>query len=816
MNRWLLLPAGLALGIALQGLWSASVVGLLLCWALLAGVCAWRASRRWRWVLCLACLCGLWGSFWGNWRAPAASAGDISRLAPAPKLGVSGRISTDLELLGAERWRVRVDQLQLTDRAKTPLAGSTLVYFQQTAPVVYRIGDRVEIRGRLTAVPAAMNFGAFSYRDYLARQQIFSLIFAQTLRLEQAATGSWLPARHLQSLRLDLVRRLESHLPLGSARILASLIVGEQAAPVPKELKAVFQAVGLQHVLAVSGFQVQLVVLSLLGLCLALRLPRSLCFGVALLGLWGFVGLTGGPPSVLRAACVASLGLLGFLRFRQADPLWALALGGSALLLWQPALLQDIGFQFSMLATAGLLLSTRPLMQYLGFLPLPLAGLCAPVLAAQCWVLPAQLFHFGSLSWLFLPANLLAGLITTALTWLALAGMLCGYLSNTLQGWVLLPAHALVLLLLQVLEALLQLPAPLWQLRPLPLGATVLAYLVLGLLCCGSALRAVFQRGRGRCLVLGLIMAVPLVLAGRSWSENLRCPVRVTYLAVGQGDSTLIEAAGQVILIDAGPRWPSETAPSGFQDAGERHILPYLQQRGIRRIDLAILSHPHLDHYGGFVTLAAHIPIQHFVTVAGAEHPPVAETDAYAALLQQLAAENIRVSTVSHGALRELAPGLRLLFWQPLADATTAHAHEGPDADETEAEAVEYASLNNRSLVVQLLHGGVSFLFSGDLEAAGEAQLLATPGFQPRHQIVKVPHHGSKTSSTPAFLAALQAREAIVSVGERNRFQHPSAAVVAAYQAQGSRVWRTDTDGAICICSQGSRYTVQTARSARR
>ncbi|MBF2053508.1 MAG: DNA internalization-related competence protein ComEC/Rec2 [Candidatus Sericytochromatia bacterium] len=813
MRRWLLLPGGLALGTGFQGFELLSLSVLIIGWGVVAAAVAVFCPRRWRWVLCLACLSGLWGSFWASWRAPAAAPSDISRLAPAPRLRFSGRVCSDLEALGADRWRVAVDQLQLADQTESQLTGKTLVYFKQTAAVTYRIGDRIQIKGRLGQVPAALNFGAFSYRDYLARQQVFSLVFADTVSLQQAATGSMQPERLLQGLRLDLVRRLEAHLPLGSARILASLIVGEKAAPVPEEIKAVFQAVGLQHVLAVSGFQVQLVVLSLLGLCLALRLPRSLCFGLALLGLWGFVGLTGGPPSVLRAACVASLGLLGFLRFRQADPLWALALGGSALLLWQPALVQDIGFQFSMLATAGLLLSTRRLLGYLGFLPLPLAGLCAPVLAAQIWVLPAQLLHFGSLSWLFLPANLLAGLITTALTWLALAGMLCGYLSSTLQGWVLLPAHALVTLLLQMLEALLQLPSPLWQFRPLPLGAVVLAYALLGFWIAGHGPAVGLSRTRRQRLLLAMLLALPLVLAGRSWSESLRCPVRVTYLAVGQGDSTLIEAAGQVILIDAGPRWPSETHPSGFQDAGERHILPYLQQRGIRKIDLAILSHPHLDHYGGFFSLAAQLPIAEFMTVASEDSASEKRPDSggtYPALLKHLKAKGTRLTHVPHGGWRELASGLRLVFWQPLAETQTGHTHAGEDA-----EAAEYASLNNRSMVVQLRHRDLAFLFSGDLESAGEQHLLATPGFQARHQIVKVPHHGSKTSSTQAFLAAVQPREAIVSVGERNRFQHPSADVLARYQAQGSRVWRTDTDGAVCICSQGQGYTVQTARSAR-
>ncbi|MEZ0372437.1 MAG: ComEC/Rec2 family competence protein, partial [Candidatus Sericytochromatia bacterium] len=286
-----------------------------------------------------------------------------------------------------------------------------------------------------------------------------------------------------------------------------------------------------------------------------------------------------------------------------------------------------------------------------------------------------------------------------------------------------------------------------------------------------------------RLVLLACVLTAPL-LSGALWlGERHHCPVSVTFLAVGQGDAALIETPSMVILVDAGPRWETD---AGWEDAGKRDILPYLQRRGIRRIDLAITSHPHLDHYGGYYSLVEKLKIGRFITVRGAGDSP-----AYLALLTALQKKGVAFEYVQNGSLLPLAQGLKLIFWQPLADPQ--------------------ASLNDQSLVVQLVHQDVRFLLSGDLEAAGEAALLAMPGFEPHHSILKVPHHGSSTSSTDDFLAQVAPAEAIVSVGERNKYHHPTPEVMERYAGLGIRTWRTDQNGAVCVCSRGKGYEIRTA-----
>lgn len=723
-------------------------------------------------LLCISL--GLIGIVWASLRSPAPSQQDPAHFAPAERVTLTGTLASDITPKGGQRWMLDLDTQSLKVQGSSQtLSGKLRVHLKTEQLPALRIGDTVSVSGRLARPQPALNFGAFSYRDYLRHQGIFAVVYARDINKIQNGPA-WAPFRLLQGLRMQILSGFERGLPIEQARLLGSLLLGAGASPVPEKIQQNFQATGLQHVLAVSGFQVQLLVLGVLGLCLLLRLPRLASVLICLGCLWTFVALTGFPASVLRAGMVASLGLLGYLRFRSLDPVAGLLLGCGGLMLLDPHLLFDIGFQFSALATFGLILLSPVLIKKADWLPLPVSGALTPILAAQLFVLPAQLYHFGSFSWLFLPANLLAGLLTTALSWLAIiAAFLCWL--PPLQALVLIPAGWLCAGFLSGVEALLALPSPVLTGPTLALSLLLLTYaLLLGLCRPDSHLRRVLP---------ALLLTVPLLSGGLWLGERVSCPVRVTFLSVGQGDATLIETPDQVILVDAGPRWETD---EGFSDAGEKEILPYLHKRGIRHIDLAILSHAHLDHFGGFVSLLDKIEIKQFKTVPGA-----GEGSAYPELLKRIQAKNIPFEHAGNGSIEQLAPDLKLVYWQPMHD--------------------EQASLNDQSLVVQLIHGNVRMLLSGDLEAEGEAALLREPGFIPEHAILKVPHHGSKTSSTPEFLSQISPTDAIMSVGERNRYKHPSPEVVSRYAEAGIRAWRTDNTGAVCVCSRGSDYTVRTA-----
>lgn len=810
MNPRLLLPLlAFAGGIGLSA-WplQAQLLALLAPGVLLPAVFRQRRTALRGLLLCL-CAAGL-GLSWALLRAPTPERRDLVHWAACKRCELIGRVQSVQVGERGLKLRLRAETLKKQGEIH-PVVGTVQVHLP-TAPNSSQAGAsalpqrpptgaKVKLLGNLSQPLPALNFGAFSYRDYLARQGVFSQFQARQLTLLQGP-AAWAPSRWIEQFRSGVFGAFAQALPKETAALLGSLVLGEQEAPVSAHIQSLFQKAGLQHVLAVSGFQVQLLLLAWLGLARLARLPRwAAALSGAVLTLL-YVALTGFSASVLRAGVVACLGLVAWACFRRIHALQALLVGGALLLLWRPSLLFEAGFQFSFLATAGLIWGATWLAEQLDFLPLPLATCLGALLAAQLWVLPVQLYHFGAVSLLVIPANLWATLFVSLLTWMTLAGMVLAFCAQGLWGWLAPLLGGVCELFVAGVAWLAALPIPALEGLFLSGMQVTLAVLVLLALPVQAKLLAhpcvhpwlAHGPWQGKRLLLLVLLILPLLSGAGHLQARLSCPLRVTYLYVGQGDAILIEAPGQTLLIDAGPR---QVQGDQVWDAGTQHILPYLRRRGIRQIDQAILSHAHLDHFGGFSGLLAEIPIQSFWVPA---QSPV--SGSYLELLRRIQLKGSQLKSPRQGERLALGPDLNLTFWQGLAEAGHRHLGEDPVED----------NINNQSLVVKLKHQQLTFLFAGDIEAEAEHTLLAQVGSQLKADIFKIPHHGSDTSSGEAFLQAVQPREAIVSAGVGNRFKHPYSDVLARYKQIGSRVWRTDQQGAVCVCSQGKRYTVSSVR----
>jgi competence protein ComEC len=267
--------------------------------------------------------------------------------------------------------------------------------------------------------------------------------------------------------------------------------------------------------------------------------------------------------------------------------------------------------------------------------------------------------------------------------------------------------------------------------------------------------------------------------------------LRATFLDVGQGDGAILDLPdGRAIVVDGGGLVGLQ-GPS-VPDFGLRVLGPVLRARRRRAIALAILSHPHPDHFGGLAGGLASVRLDEVWDTGQGEREGVA--GAYAQLLA-------RASSVPGGTLLRRPPaicgarelgGVRLDVLAPCP---------GPDP---------FRGPNDNSIAFRVQFGGRAILFVGDAEAAEEADLLRDPA-RLRADVLKVGHHGSRTSSSSAFLAAVAPDQAVISVGIRNRFGHPSAQTLAALAARGARTWRTDRDGAVVVTTDGRNLTVTAA-----
>lgn len=689
----------------------------------------------------------------------------------------------------SQRFTLRVDAYR-DGGAWRATEGKVLV----TAPLFPRFayGDELELRGELLAPPS---FPDFDYREYLARRGVVSLAAFPVLTRIGAGGGSE-AVRALNAVRQPLSRSLKRSLPAPESALARGILMGERAS-IPAEVTEDFNRSGISHLVAISGYNVALVA-GLAAASFAWLIGRRPATLIAMLLVVAYALAVGATPSVLRATLMGELMLGAVLAGRPGSALGAVLLAGAALTAWQPLSIDDVAFQLSFAATIGIVVLAGPLAERLrapyGLLPEGLAATLAEqsavTIAASVAVLPVIAAIFGRVSIVSLPANLLAvplfplALLASAVT--AVAGAVSGDLGYLTGEGAYLPLAALIWLghaaaaLPQAsvtIEGLGTLEAALLY-APLLLLAVVLARHPAPVIDAAPALRM-------RPALIGATAL--LILAAWVWSDGLTPESRqlaVTILDVGQGDAILIQApGGRRVLIDGGP-------------AGERlmEALGGELPAGARRIDLVVLTHGQDDHVSGLVTA-----LERFDVGAVLAGPLPGSSAAYQAWRDALAQRRLPLRLALAGDRVDLGGGARLEVLAP-----GARPVRGAGDDQ-----------NDNSVVLRLVYGEVSFLLTGDLGAAGEAALLARGG-DLRATVLKVAHHGSDSSTTPSFLAAVRPRLAVVSVGGGNGYGHPSPSTELALRLAGVAELRTDANGRVRLTTDGRELRVHYQRGGLR
>jgi len=524
-----------------------------------------------------------------------------------------------------------------------------------------------------------------------------------------------------------------------------ALLLGDGTALPPAQRDAM-RRVGLAHLVAVSGLNVGMV--ATLFLVVLFRAPRGVRLAGTLAGVLAYALLVGPLPSLLRALLMAAA-LLGGLLLRRL-PAAANGLAASCLLLvlLSPAWVDDLGFQLSVAATAGLLALSLPMKARLRRLG-PLATPLAVTLAAQLATLPWALAVFGRLS----PAAPLANLVAVPWSGVALVLAIAWALTRLAAGDVadlLLPLLDFMAIPLAWLE---RLPASGWITWPLQAPGWAAWLVTAAAVSC-----VVLPRPRWS-LVCRALAAVALLwwLAPRAATSP-----ELATLDVGQGDAILLRDGATAVLVDGGG-WRT----AGF---GGRVLVPALAALGVRSVAAIAVTHEDGDHCNGAADLLRELPVGQVWAPPG--------------VAASLCGERLRAAGVPY---RELVAG----------DAARAGRWRlrvlGPAPGETGSE-------NRRSLVLRAEADGRCALLTGDLDARGEAALLRRWGAATLAcDLLKVAHHGSAGSSIAPFVRAANPRVALVSVGAGNAYGHPSPKAMAVLSRQGALVLRTDRDGMVRV-----------------
>ena len=638
-------------------------------------------------------------------------------------------------------------------------------------------GDGIRVWCRLFRPRGSANPGSGDPATSLAARGLDALGTVKSARLVEREGPSAPTAQAL----VGHVRRLARHRldkvfgERAEQRALAgAMLLGDRAALEPLTMRRL-RAAGLIHLVAISGLHVGLLGCVVVIVLERLRLPATLRAILVVSFLLGFGHLVGLRPSVVRAAMTVVVIVTGRLIGRRGDPLNALALIAAALVACAPAKIFDPGLQLTFVATAGILIGGSG-QGHDGTNDRWLASGMTVSSSAYLATAPAVAWHFGWLA----PICVLSNLAALPLCAFVLAA---GYPAILLAdapfvGDLLCSAVRLATgLLLSLADVAAEVDRGGFAVGR-PHAAVFVLYHALGL---GWVIaRSSRRRGIRRSLAFGFAMCVLALHTGpppRSAPEVIEAAV----IDVGQAQSIAVRGAGgSTVVIDAAG------SISARFDPGERIVLPFLLASSGRRIDTLILSHDHHDHIGGAAALLREIEVGELCLPPGfhRSHP-----------FSRLA-----------GTAREQGTAVRLCQWGTRFDVGELQVRVvAPRRTDLAFDS------NDRSVAVVVGKAPYRLLIPGDLQLDGEASLVASP-LPLRAEALVLPHHGSLSGSSRAFLSRVRPRHAVVSCGTRNRFGHPHPAVCRRVRGARATLWRTDIDGMIRLEARGGEWRLSSSR----
>jgi competence protein ComEC len=528
-----------------------------------------------------------------------------------------------------------------------------------------------------------------------------------------------------------------------------------------------FRASGTYHVLALSGAQVALVAFLIVTALRRAGASPWVQAGATGVTIFLYALLVGGDVPVVRAAVMASAVLAGRALDLDADAANLLGLAALVLLADRPAAAADAGFQLSFGATLGILALVGPLTRGVPRLPLRVDLAVAASVAAQCALAPVLAGWFNRLA----PAAVLLNLAAVPLSSAVLLAGLAVVIASPLGA---LPAE-IAGDVAWIAARALRLSADLGPLAPwLDLRVPGPSFAALALHAAGLGLLFRERRRAG----LALLLACHLALVAGPLARPVDGRLHLTVIDVGQGDSLLLRSAsGRALVVDAGG-----SRDPGF-DPGERRVAPVLWRRGVRRVDALVVTHAHPDHVGGAPFL-----LKAFRVAEIWEGPAPLRDPVWQRAEAGLAAARTGRRAVARGAGFDW-DGVRL-------DVIGPRAPPRPP----------FRVRNEDSVVLAVTFGDVRLLLTGDVTGDAEAVLPAE-----RSDVVKVPHHGSRSSSSDDFVARTLPSLAVVSAGAHNPFGHPHPDVLERYRRAGALLLRTDRDGTVEVATDGRRVWVRTA-----
>jgi len=796
----LALMSGITMGLYWPGL---PGVFLAVCAAFLCSISlAWKGRNVRVLPLILVFFLGYWSL--QGWIAPNLPPNHVTRFIDDRPWHIIGRLYGRPQCMpDRTRFNLRVESLTRI-QVCYPVTGAIRVTVHGNVDYL-RSGDRVACLAKLKAIRNFNNPGGFNYQRYMAFRGIKASAYlskeAFLVKLHAPRTG-WL-AEGLKGARGAVSSLIERVPPQDARGLLEALIIGDRSA-ISAETREVFNRAGISHLLAISGLHIGMVATLaffafryLLARSQRILLAAWVTRGAALMSALPVVAyglLAGMSPPTQRAVIMVMAFLIALLLEREHDTINTLAVAALVILIINPTALFEISFQLSFVAVFAILYMLRklPFVLKLRSGPLTMWKRLALFLlvsaAAILGTLPLTLYYFNQTSLIGLFTNcLLVPLVGFLVVPLGLLAVFFLPVAPTGSLWIMEAAVALM-------QGALSLAA-LFSKCPFAAVKTVTPSLLeIGLYYALAWALFNFRQTRlAKAMLLGI--TVVALADGAYWAERRfgNDELRVTFIDVAQGSAALLELpGGACMLVDGGGFYDNRF------DVGARIVAPFLWHKKIATVETLVLSHPNSDHLNGLLFVAKHFNVER-VWMNQEEVP----SQPYQDFLKIISEKNTRIVGLDRLSIPQTINGIRFQVLYPPKDFLERKTQD------------LWRTPNNNSLVLQVAFDKVSFLLPGDIEAEGEKELSHLAASALKSTVLLVPHHGSKTSSTPAFLKYVDPTIAVISAGYKNMFGFPHEKILKRYKFQGCQIFRTDQGGAITVTTDGAHLSVKPFLSGR-
>ena len=616
-----------------------------------------------------------------------------------------------------------------------------IVYINKKNKKLLEYGDLIEIKGEYSAPEVARNYKGFDYSQYLKTLNIYGTIKVEESKIinKNQLSPILISINNIKEKMIDNANR---NMPKRTANLLLGILIGERD-NIQEDIIESFRTANLSHILAVSGAHTSYIILGITYLISKSKTPKRIGYIITIINLLIFIIITGASYSVVRACIMAIVVIGAKICYRKENFFTSICISLIIILIQNPFAINDIGLKLSFMGTAGIVIFNKSITNF--FIKLKIKQKIAEALSvtfsAQLMIMPITILNFNTISLTFFISNILASPLLGIIIIFGFISIFISSILNPISKVLFLILHIFLELLILVSKVTEKIPGSSILVKtPNILFAIVYYILILFFnyffVIKQNPTRRFHKKNiKNAFKVIAVVFLIMLLLT--RIVRIINPTLKIYFIDVGQGDSTLIVTPkNKKILIDGGE--------------GKTNVLfQYLLDRRINKIDYIIISHFDSDHCNGLIEIIEKMRVENIVMSKQSK-----ESEEYKKILEIIKQKNIKVSSVKAEDKIIIEKNLYTKILNP-------------------AEKFEFQDLNNNAIVAKLVYKDFSMLFTGDIEKA-EENLAKKYKNELKSTILKVAHHGSKTSTSEEFLKYVEPQIALIGVGENNKFGHPN------------------------------------------